>query len=106
MYTNFQSDIDRHINSSRTASFAAQMSSGTFLSPRAKENLTLELSLLHILHHRNKNQHHLQPFFKHLSILKRTLGHLLESPESGYLLQRIRGVVVPFAWEEFSRVVA
>jgi ribonuclease MRP protein subunit RMP1 len=82
------------------------MSHPPFPDHRAKETLTLELSLLHILHHRNKNQHRLQPFFKHLSILKRTLGHLLENPESGYLLRRMSGVVVPCAWEEFSRVVA
>jgi ribonuclease MRP protein subunit RMP1 len=77
-----------------------------FPSPKAIETLQLELSLLRILHHRNKNQHHLQPFFKHLSILKRILSLLLSHVESSYLLQRLRTIVVPKAWEEFSRVVA
>ena len=77
-----------------------------FPSPKAIGTLQLELSLLRILHHRNKNQHHLQPFFKHLSILKRILLLLLTHAESSYLLQRLRTIVVPKAWEEFSRVVA
>jgi ribonuclease MRP protein subunit RMP1 len=77
-----------------------------FPNPKAIETLQLELSLLRILHHRNKNQHHLQPFFKHLSILKRILSLLLTNVESEYLLQRLRTIVVPTAWEEFSRVVA
>lgn len=75
-------------------------------SPNAVETLQLELSLLQILHHRNKNQHHLQPFFKHLSILKRTLNFLLNNIDSDFLLQKLREVVVPEAWESFSRVVA
>jgi ribonuclease MRP protein subunit RMP1 len=77
-----------------------------FPSSKAIESLQLELSLLRILHHRNKNQHHLQPFFKHLSILKRILSLLLLHVDSEYLLQRLRTIVVPKAWEEFSRVVA
>ena len=72
----------------------------------ATEALQLELSLLQVLHHRNKNQHHLQPFFKHLSILKRTLSLILEHPDSEFLLQKLRAVVIPQAWESFSRVVA
>lgn len=78
----------------------------TFPNPAAVETLKLELSLLQVLHHRNKNQHHLQPFFKHLSILKRTLGLLLDHPESEFLLRKLRTVVIPKAWESFSRVVA
>ena len=66
------------------------MSSPNFPSPRATELLQLELSLLQVLHHRNKNQHHLQPFFKHLSILKRTLSLLLDHPDSEFLLQKLR----------------
>jgi hypothetical protein len=77
-----------------------------FPSSKAIESLQLELELLQILHHRNKNQHHLQPFFKHLSILKRTLAHLLQNPESGFLLQKLRDGTLLYAWEEFSRVVA
>src|SRR5277367_6263861 len=77
-----------------------------FPSPSAVETLQLELSLLKILHHRNKNQHHLQPFFKHLSILKRTLSLLLDHPDSEFLLQKLRAIVIPQAWESFSRVVA
>jgi ribonuclease MRP protein subunit RMP1 len=80
--------------------------SDAFPDPKAIETLQLELSLLRILHHRNKNQHHLQPFFKHLSILKRILSLLLTHVESEYLLHRLRTIVVPTAWEEFSRVVA
>ena len=77
-------------------------------SPKAVEKLRLELSLLQILHHRNKNQHHLQPFFKNLSILKRTLAKLLVLGRSNseYILERLRTVTGPKAWEEFSRVVA
>ena len=77
-----------------------------FPSPSAIEALRLELSLLRILHHRNKNQHHLQPFFKHLSILKRTLTHLLNNVDSDFLLRKLRQETVPKAWESFSRVVA
>lgn len=82
------------------------MDPDTFPSPAAIETLQLELSLLHVIHHRNKNQHHLQPFFKHLSILKRTLGLLLDHPEAGFLLLKLRTLVIPKAWESFSRVVA
>lgn len=82
------------------------MDEDVYPSPKAVEKMKLELSLLQILHHRNKNQHHLQPFFKHLSILKRTLARLLDLGESEYLLERLRTVAVPKAWEEFSRVVA
>jgi hypothetical protein len=82
------------------------MSSPIFPSPTATQTLQLELSLLQVLHHRNKNQHHLQPFFKHLSILKRTLGLLLDHPDSDFLLQKLRALVIPQAWESFSRVVA
>ena len=77
-----------------------------FPDSKAMESLQLELELLRILHHRNKNQHHLQPFFKHLSILKRTIAHLLQNPDSEYLLHKLRNIVIPHAWEEFSRVVA
>ena len=77
-----------------------------FPDSKAIESLQLELELLRILHHRNKNQHHLQPFFKHLSILKRTIAHLLQNPDSEYLLHKLRNIVIPHAWEEFSRVVA
>src|SRR5271170_3402858 len=82
------------------------MDTPTFPSPTTIETLQLELSLLQVLHHRNKNQHHLQPFFKHLSILKRTLGLLLDHPDSDFLLQKLRALVIPQAWESFSRVVA
>ena len=82
------------------------MADKVFPDSGAVETLQLELQLLCILHHRNKNQHHLQPFFKHLSILKRTLAHLLNCPESEYLVRKLRNVVIPYAWEEFSRVVA
>jgi ribonuclease MRP protein subunit RMP1 len=82
------------------------MDENIYPSPKAVEALDLEISLLVILHHRNKNQHHLQPFFKHLSILKRTLGRLLQLGESEYLLERLRTVTIPAAWEEFSRVVS
>jgi hypothetical protein len=82
------------------------MNGRVFPSPNAVETLQLELSLLQILHHRNKNQHHLQPFFKHLSILKRTLNLLLNNVDSDFLLQKLRDVVVPKAWESFSQVVA
>jgi hypothetical protein len=82
------------------------MSSPNFPSPMTTEALQLELSLLQVLHHRNKNQHHLQPFFKHLSILKRTLSLLLDHPDSEFLLQKLCSVVIPQAWESFSRVVA
>src|SRR5271170_2221555 len=82
------------------------MSSPNFPSLKATEILQLELSLLQVLHHRNKNQHHLQPFFKHLSILKQTLNLLLNNVDSDFLLQKLREVVVPKAWESFSRVVA
>src|SRR5579859_4941690 len=68
--------------------------------------LKLEASLLHVLHHRNKNQHHLQQFFKQLSILKRTLSRFLEGTGSEYILQKLRTAVIPNCWEEFSRVVA
>jgi hypothetical protein len=77
-----------------------------FPNPDAIENLQLELSLLRILHHRNKNQHHLQPFFRHLSILKRTLSLLLQHPDSEYLRHKAQNVVILRAWEEFSRIVA
>jgi len=77
-----------------------------FPNSKAIETLQLELSLLRILHHRNKNQHHLQPFFKHLSILKRTLSLLLDHADSDYLIQKLRRIVIPSAWESFSRVVA
>jgi ribonuclease MRP protein subunit RMP1 len=77
-----------------------------FPSIAAIEVLRLELSLLHVLHHRNRNQHHLQPFFKHLAVLKRTLSHLLEHIESEYLVQKLRTTVIPAFWEEVSRVVA
>ena len=82
------------------------MNGDVYPSPKALEKLRLELSLLQILHHRNKNQHHLQPFFKHLAILKRNLTRLLELSESEYILERLRTVTIPKAWEEFSRVVA
>lgn len=77
-----------------------------FPSLEAIDALRLELSLLHVLHHRNKNQHHLQPFFKHLAILKRTLSRLLEHDDSEYIVQRLRSVVIPNCWEAFSRVIA
>jgi hypothetical protein len=82
------------------------MTSPNFPNPTAKETLQLEFSLLQVLHHRNKNQHRLQSFFKHLSILKRTLSLLLEHPDSDFLLQKLRTQVIPQAWESFSRVVA
>src|SRR5579871_975557 len=82
------------------------MNSNEFPSAKAVETLQLELSLLKILHHRNKNQHHLQPFFKHLSILSRTLSYLLDNVESEYLVQKLRKIVIPSSWESFSRVVA
>ena len=82
------------------------MDQDVFPSPEAVEKLKLELSLLQILHHRNKNQHHLQQFFKHLAILKRTLARLLELGNPEYILERLRTVTIPKAWEEFSRVVA
>jgi hypothetical protein len=72
----------------------------------AIEALQLELSLLQVLHHRNKNQHHLQPFFKHLSILKRDVSLLIHQPNSVYVLNKLRKVSVIKAWEEFSRVVS
>jgi hypothetical protein len=77
-----------------------------FPSPKAVETLQLELSLLQVLHHRNKNQLHSQPFYKHLSILRRTLNLLLENPQSEFLLQKLRRMVIPHAWESFSRSVA
>jgi hypothetical protein len=82
------------------------MNEHAFPSTTAIETLRLEFELLRILHHRNKNQHHLQPFFKHLSILKRTLTLLLDNVDSEFLLQKLRGIVIPKAWESFSRVVA
>src|SRR5579859_3892185 len=82
------------------------MDENVYPSPKAREALELELELLQILHHRNKNQHHLQPFFKHLSILKRTLARLLQLGELDYVLERMRTVTIPAAWEEFSRVIA
>src|SRR5271156_4449946 len=82
------------------------MNGKVFPNPDAIETLQLELSLLQVLHHRNKNQHHLQPFFKQLSILKRSLSTLLEHQDSEYLIQKVRYVVMPKAWEEFSRVIA
>ena len=82
------------------------MNQHIFPHSSAIETLQLELSLLRILHHRNKNQHHLQPFFKYLSILKRTLNLLLENADSRFLLQKLRGRVIPNAWESFSRIVA
>jgi ribonuclease MRP protein subunit RMP1 len=82
------------------------MDQDVYPSLEAVEKLKLELSLLQILHHRNKNQHHLQQFFKHLAILKRTLARLLELGNSEYILERLRTVTIPKAWEEFSRVVA
>ena len=80
--------------------------SDAFPDEKAIETLQLELELLRIVHHRNKNQLHLQPFFKHLCILKRTIAHLLENRGSEYLLLKLRNLVIPYAWEEFSRVVA
>ena len=82
------------------------MNQHVFPHSSAIETLQLELSLLRILHHRNKNQHHLQPFFKHLSILKRTLSVLLDNVDSQFLLQKLRGRVIPNSWESFSRIVA
>ena len=82
------------------------MNEHVFPSTAAIETLQLELTLLRILHHRNKNQHRLQPFFKHLSILKRTLTLLFDNIDSEFLLQKLRRIVVPKAWESFSRVVA
>lgn len=82
------------------------MDENVYPSPKAREALKLELDLLQILHHRNKNQHHLQPFFKHLSILKRTLARLLQLGEFDYILERLRTITIPAAWEEFSRVIA
>jgi len=82
------------------------MDQDVYPSPEAVEKLKLELSLLQILHHRNKNQHHLQQFFKHLAILKRTLARLLELGNPEYILERLHTVTIPKAWEEFSRVVA
>ena len=82
------------------------MNEYVFPHSSAIETLQLELSLLRILHHRNKNQHHLQPFFKYLSILKRTLNLLLENADSQFLLQKLRERVIPNAWESFSRIVA
>jgi len=82
------------------------MNGKAFPNPDAIETLQLELSLLQVLHHRNKNQHHLQPFFKQLSILKRSLSTLLEHPDYEYLVQKVRNVIIPAAWEEFSRVIA
>ena len=82
------------------------MDENVYPSPKAREALQLELELLQILHHRNKNQHHLQPFFKHLSILKRTLARLLQLGESDYSLERLCTITIPAAWEEFSRVIA
>jgi hypothetical protein len=75
-------------------------------SSEAIQALRLELSLLHILHHRNKNQHLLQPFFKHLAILKRTLSRVVEHDDSEYILERLRTVVIPKCWEVFSQVIA
>jgi ribonuclease MRP protein subunit RMP1 len=84
----------------------ALMDDGLFPSPKALELLQLELSLLQVLHHRNKNQLHLQPFFKHLSILRRTLNLLLENVTSEYLLEKLQKTVIPHAWASFSRLVA
>jgi hypothetical protein len=83
-----------------------RMNVQVFPSLEAIDALRLELSLLYVLHHRNKNQHHLQPFFKHLAILKRTLSRLLEHDDSEYIVQRLRTVVIPNCWEVFSRVIA
>src|SRR5947207_8548403 len=82
------------------------MNQYVFPHSSAIETLQLELSLLQVLHHRNKNQHHLQPFFKHLSILKRTLALLLGNVDSEFLLQKLRASVIPNAWESFSRIIA
>jgi hypothetical protein len=82
------------------------MDNAVFPSPKAVETLQLELSLLQVLHHRNKNQLHSQPFYKHLSILRRTLNLLLQNPQSDFLLQKLRQTVIPHGWDSFSRMVA
>jgi hypothetical protein len=82
------------------------MNVAVFPSPKAAETLQLELSLLQVLHHRNKNQLHSQPFYKHLSILRRTLNLLLENPQFDFLLQKLRQTVIPHGWDSFSRMVA
>jgi len=82
------------------------MDNALFPTSKALENLQLELSLLQVLHHRNKNQLCSQPFFKHLSILRRTLNLLLENVDSEYLLQKLRRNVIPHAWASFSQLIA
>ncbi|KAI5804034.1 hypothetical protein DFH27DRAFT_390375 [Peziza echinospora] len=44
--------------------------------------LTHELGLLHLVFHRNRNQHHSSKWWKHLSILKRTLHKLTQKLSS------------------------
>jgi len=82
------------------------MDNAHFPGSKALESLRLELSLLQVLHHRNRNQLYSQPFFKHLSILRRTSNLLLENVDSEYLLQKLRRTVIPHAWTSFSRLVA
>ena len=39
--------------------------------------LTPSLQILHLIHHRNKNQHRRSPWFKHLALLRRHLARLI-----------------------------
>ncbi|KAK5942150.1 RNase MRP subunit [Knufia obscura] len=61
------------------SSLQAPSTSGPASPPTSTATTTLQqrLHLLTLIHRRNKNQHHSQPFFKHLNILRRSLRRLL-----------------------------
>lgn len=65
--------------------------------------------LLHLLFHRNKNQHHTQKWWKWLSILRRSIIKLLNYEGKGWrrreeerqkaaLESRVKDIVLPGAW--------
>ncbi|KAJ5139102.1 uncharacterized protein N7515_003950 [Penicillium bovifimosum] len=66
----------------------------------SKEILAVH-SVLHLIYHRNKNQHHRAKWWKWLSILKRATLNLIRSEESQHLAQ-----IIPRCYIAFSTVVA
>ena len=50
--------------------------------PTAREELHTISQLLHLTHHRNKNQHRLSKWYKSFSVLRRSIAKLVSELES------------------------
>jgi ribonuclease MRP protein subunit RMP1 len=77
------------------------------------ENVKLrhEYSLLRILHHRNKNQHHVAKWWRDLNTLKRLLTKLismkdLQSKQCYDLVYKLKKYTIPQCYRSFNNIVA